>query len=54
MNTYTLDESQDRRRDTRAVANAAWHSLFWLVIANAVGVLIAILLLIPALNRQLG
>jgi cytochrome c oxidase cbb3-type subunit 1 len=37
-----------------AVASAAWHALFWLVFANAVGVLIATLLLFPALNRLLG
>jgi cytochrome c oxidase cbb3-type subunit 1 len=36
------------------IASAAWHSLFWLVFANAVGVLIAILLLFPALNQLLG
>jgi cytochrome c oxidase cbb3-type subunit I len=36
------------------VASAAWHGLLWLAIANAVGVLIAVLLLVPALNRQLG
>ncbi|HVU46436.1 MAG TPA: hypothetical protein VHD85_09940 [Terracidiphilus sp.] len=38
----------------RAVAQAAWHSLFWLVFANAIGVLLAVLLLYPALNRPLG
>lgn len=38
----------------QAVAHAAWHSLFWLVLANAIGVLLAVLLLAPALNRQLG
>ena len=54
MNMHTLDEIETPRRTTRAVANAAWHSLFWLVCANAIGVLIAILLLIPSLNRQLG
>ena len=36
------------------VANAAWHSLLWLVLANSIGVLIATLLLFPALNRGLG
>ncbi len=36
------------------VASAAWHSLFWLVVANAVGLLIAILLLFPSLNSLLG
>jgi cytochrome c oxidase cbb3-type subunit 1 len=33
---------------------AAWHSLIWLVIANAVGVLIATLLVVPRLNGLLG
>jgi cytochrome c oxidase cbb3-type subunit 1 len=47
-------EIQRPRRDSRTVAGAAWHSLFWLVIANAIGVLIAVLLLFPALNKQLG
>ena len=50
----TLAEIQLPRPDSRAVANAAWHSLFWLVIANAIGVLIAILLLFPDFNKQLG
>jgi cytochrome c oxidase cbb3-type subunit I len=36
------------------VAAAAWHSLFWLAFANAIGVLLAILLLLPGLNSQLG
>jgi len=54
MNTRMLDEIEAPRQTTWAVANAAWHSLFWLVVANAIGVLIAILLLIPALNPQLG
>ncbi|MGA3080801.1 MAG: hypothetical protein ABSD44_05405 [Terracidiphilus sp.] len=36
------------------VACAAWHSLFWLAFANAIGVLLSILLLFPALNRFLG
>ncbi|MGA2674894.1 MAG: hypothetical protein ABSE99_16880 [Terracidiphilus sp.] len=54
MNMHTLDETESPRRNPQAVACAAWHSLFWLVFANAVGVLIAILLLIPALNRLLG
>jgi cytochrome c oxidase cbb3-type subunit 1 len=42
------------RRAPNGVASAAWHSLFWLVFANAIGVLIAILLLFPVLNRLLG
>jgi cytochrome c oxidase cbb3-type subunit 1 len=39
---------------SRPVVNAATHALFWLVFANAIGVLIAILLLFPALNSLLG
>lgn len=37
-----------------AIAGAAWHALLWLVIANAAGTLIAILLLFPAANSLLG
>jgi cytochrome c oxidase cbb3-type subunit 1 len=48
------DASLLTRRETYGVASAAWHSLFWLVFANAIGVLIAILLLFPVLNRLLG
>lgn len=54
MNMHTQDEMETSRNNSRAVASAAWHSLFWLAFANAVGVLIAILLLVPGLNRQLG
>jgi len=39
---------------SRGIAEAAWHALFWLVAANAIGVLLAALLLVPALNRFLG
>ena len=39
---------------SRVFALTAWHSLFWLVLANAVGVLLAILLLVPGLNLVLG
>jgi len=35
-------------------AFAAWHSLAWLVFANAVGVLLAALLIFPHLNSLLG
>ena len=54
MNTRTHDEIGALSQSTLPVADAAWHSLFWLVFANTIGVLIAILLLIPALNPQLG
>ncbi len=36
------------------VAEAAWHALFWLVVANAIGLLIAGLLLFPAASEMLG
>jgi cytochrome c oxidase cbb3-type subunit 1 len=41
-------------RPAQVAAWAAWHSLAWLVAANAVGVLMATLLLVPDLNRWLG
>jgi cytochrome c oxidase cbb3-type subunit 1 len=37
-----------------AVAHAALQSLIWLVFANAIGVLLAVLLLLPGLNPWLG
>lgn len=40
--------------DPRAIAHAAWHSLLWLVIGNCIGVMIAVLLLLPQLNGWLG
>ena len=42
------------RPDPACVATAAWHSLFWLVFANSIGVLIGVLLLFPSLNHWLG
>lgn len=54
MNMHTLDEAMPPGRSPRPVASAAWHGLFWLVFANAVGVMIAILLLVPSLNKLLG
>ena len=39
---------------TRVIAYSAWHSLFWLVVANAIGVLLGLLLLVPSLNKVLG
>ena len=47
-----MPSSQSRRRS--AIAGAAWHGLFWLVFGNAIGVMIAILLLLPSLNPWLG
>jgi len=54
LNTHTSAEIESPREDPQAIANAAWHSLFWLVVANAIGVMIAILLLVPRLNNLLG
>jgi cytochrome c oxidase cbb3-type subunit 1 len=38
----------------RVMAAAAWHSLLWLVAANAVGVLLAAMLLVPGIETLLG
>ncbi len=54
MSPYPSDAYSSSLSAPRAVAGAAWHALFWLVVANAIGVLIAILLLFPSLNRFLG
>jgi cytochrome c oxidase cbb3-type subunit I len=37
-----------------SMASAAWHALAWLVAGNAIGVMIAVLLLVPSLNSLLG
>ena len=42
------------RQATPGVANAAWHALLWLVLGNAIGVILATLLLFPGLNQWLG
>jgi len=54
MRPHTPDDRAPESSVPQAVASAAWHSLLWLVVANSIGVLIAILLLIPAWNRALG
>jgi cytochrome c oxidase cbb3-type subunit 1 len=54
MRPYRPDTNLSTETTPQAVAGAAWHSLFWLVFANSVGVLIAILLLFPSLNGLLG
>jgi cytochrome c oxidase cbb3-type subunit 1 len=36
------------------IATAAWHAFFWLVIGNAIGVMLALLLLVPSFNLFLG
>lgn len=41
-------------RPAFGIAAAAWHSVLWLVIGNAIGVLLALLLLIPSLNPLLA
>jgi len=47
MSQYPPDKSISPGCASQAVASAAWHSLFWLVFANAIGVLISLLLLFP-------
>ena len=54
MRPNTLDKHGPEQEAPQVVASAVWHSLLWLVVANAVGVLIAILLLFPGLNHSLG
>ena len=54
MRPYPPDEKLAAGPAPQPVVSAAAHALFWLVFANAIGVLIAILLLFPALNRFLG
>src|ERR1019366_2480208 len=54
MNPRMLDETATPHRAPSVVTSAAWHGLLWLVIANAIGSMIAVLLLIPSLNRLLG
>jgi len=54
MSHNTLDEHAIVHQAPQPVASAAWHGLFWLVTANAIGVMLAILLLLPSLNPLLG
>jgi cytochrome c oxidase cbb3-type subunit 1 len=54
MKPPKLDESAASQRSAQVFASAAWHSLLWLVIANTIGVMIAVLLLFPRLNDLLG
>jgi cytochrome c oxidase cbb3-type subunit 1 len=49
-----MEQSMSLKVSEKPLAYAAWHSLAWLVFANAVGVLIALLLLFPGLNAALG
>ncbi len=54
MSNYPPDVKTSPGGAPQAIAGAAWHSLFWLVFANAIGVMLSILLLFPVLNRLLG
>jgi len=50
-----MSRSQSSHENASApVALATWHALAWLVFGNAIGVMIAILLLAPGLNVWLG
>ncbi len=50
----TADSFPDASHASPGVAAAVLHSLLWLVAGNAIGVMIAILLLLPGLNPWLG
>jgi len=39
---------------SRGTASAVWHALAWLAVGNSIGVMLAILLLVPSLNLWLG
>lgn len=52
--SVSAEEASFAPRATAAVAGAVWHSLLWLAVTNAIGVMIAILLLLPGLNQWLG
>ena len=60
MNTaaYVQEGSAKAHRhiggSSRVVTATAWHSLAWLVVANLIGVWLAILLLVPAAGGWLG
>jgi cytochrome c oxidase cbb3-type subunit 1 len=52
--SISADQRPLTLRASPAVAGAVWHSLVWLVVGNAIGIMIAILLLLPGLNPWLG
>jgi len=54
MSPYRSDATVSSEAGPQVVASAAWHALFWLVVANAIGVMLSVLLLFPSLNRLLG
>jgi cytochrome c oxidase cbb3-type subunit 1 len=47
-------EGQQKLRHQSPVTSAAWHGLAWLVVANLIGVWLAILLLVPSAGGWLG
>lgn len=53
---FTAPSAMSRTIPTsrRVLANTAFHALLWLVIANAIGVLIAAMLVVPGINSLLG
>ncbi len=46
--------SRDQGNERSAFALAVWHSLFWLVLANIIGVVVAAMLLWPGINAAFG
>lgn len=47
-------ETPSQIPSAQPIATAAWHAFLWLVIGNAIGVMLALLLLLPSLNNLLG
>ena len=47
-------DSSTKQSQVDVLGPAAWHSLAWLLIANGVGLFLAILLLFPSVNGLLG
>lgn len=54
MNRSSHAEIAASGSPSQVFVSLAWHSLLWLTIANAIGVMLAVLLLIPRLNNLLG
>jgi cytochrome c oxidase cbb3-type subunit I len=53
-NSVAVAERPDQNSESSLLAVAAWHSLAWLVVANFVGVWLAVLLLYPPAGDWIG
>jgi cytochrome c oxidase cbb3-type subunit 1 len=54
MNAIPSSALHGSSRAPIGVVSATWHALLWLVLGNAIGVMVALLLLFPGLNPILG